>query len=93
MAQPFQNHLIRSKKWNWLFEEFQGLSIQGSEHHYCEPRVTLKATEYTKMEVRPISDDAKQVCADLMEAYEDAGIYAFVPVEVIQQALDALEAQ
>ena len=65
---PFQYDLERKPSLPYrpgFFKELEfgkwKLSIQGSDSHYCEPRATLRATEYTSMEVAIFSTDEEWI--------------------------------
>jgi hypothetical protein len=78
------------------------ISIQASYGHYCSPRKTLKnLKEYTSMEFALMDTDrnfldVKEVLPDYSNLFEineyfDGGVYAYVPVELINDLLKELK--
>ena len=100
MIQPFQKKLIRSTSRRWSFEAIDvgkcHMSIQGSEFHYSDPKANVAATEYTHMEVAVFDHKDRWAMPDGYEHwFEDPGggtsVGSHIPVEVIQQMIDAIE--
>ena len=65
------------------------ISIQASQHHYCEPRID-NADRYTSVECGFPSDTD---CAILFEYAEDNAnltdtVYAYVPVEKVDELIN-----
>lgn len=77
------------------------LSVQASSAHYCEPRKTLvDIREYKSMEFAVIQNhDLLQVAEVInneklaveLKKYYDGGIYANVPVELIEELYQELK--
>lgn len=97
MAQPFQTELTYNPC-KGLGPKFDApskhISIQGSSTHYSTPRQDAEsATAYTHMEVKVETLNARAIADELFGDYSvSPSIYAYVPVELIQQALNRLDA-
>ncbi|MCM3665546.1 hypothetical protein M3204_14100 [Mesobacillus subterraneus] len=71
------------------------LSIQASYYHYCSPRITMETDLYSEMEMAVIKDNEfisivdDENFKDFEQAYLihdswDAGVYAYVDVQLIE---------
>lgn len=77
------------------------ISVQASASHYSEPRKTLDdLTQYKEMELAFIKDGLFRVADSVIEdeglvkkikPYFDGGIYAYVPVELIEEVYQHLK--
>lgn len=81
------------------------LSIQASEHHYCNPRCTLPLNAYSSMEmaifrdkdwVNPKTDEQFknfERLTELSERWEDGevAVGGYIPVDLIQALCDYIE--
>ncbi|MCP8969709.1 hypothetical protein [Ectobacillus ponti] len=75
------------------------LSIQASQAHYCTPRKTLEdLTQYSRMEFALIREEefisVRRILPDFprleeIEEFKDT-VYAYVPVELIEELCEAL---
>lgn len=76
--------------------DFLYLSIQASSAHYCRPRTTMEnLSDYTHMEFALMDENQEfvtipEVCPEFsslaeMQTYCDGSIYAYVPVDLIDE--------
>lgn len=78
------------------------LSIQASYYHYCSPRITAETDFYLEMEMAVIKDNefisivGDENFKDFEQAYLihdswDAGVYAYVDVQLIENLYQFLK--
>jgi hypothetical protein len=64
------------------------ISVQASEYHYCEPRIT-NDTEYYSVECG-FPSSIPEFIMDYCEDQEDPTdtVYAYVPIKLVEQLID-----
>ena len=105
MSQPFQKELElsveRPRLFNWLDVGDFKLSVQGGQHTYCTPRQDLPPEEYVEMEIglfdwqedwvlESAVPDSLLFLQEYWHGNEDQSLWGYVPVKLIQKAIDIL---